>query len=132
MHLVQLDGAREDIRAAGGDVVAVFQYRAQPTRNFCRKRGVELDCLGDPERRAYKSAGLERGSLVQFLGPQLMPKYIGAVRKGSLPGIPIGDTAQMPGTFVVAPDGSVALAHYNKDSGDNPPLEEVLEAVRSA
>jgi peroxiredoxin len=124
-----LDGAREEIRAAGGDVVAVFQYRAQPTRNFCRKRGVDLDCLGDPERRAYKSVGLERGSLVQFLGPQLMPKYIGAMRKGSLPGIPVGDTAQLPGTFVVRSDGTVSFAHYNKDSSDHPPLEDVLAAL---
>lgn len=125
-----MDGARDEIRAAGGDILAVFQYRAQPTRNFCRKRGVDLECLGDPDRRAYKSVGLERGSLVQFLGPQLMPKYIGAVRKGSLPGIPVGDTAQLPGTFVVGADGLVAFAHYNKDSGDNPPLEDVLAAVR--
>lgn len=125
-----MDGARDEIRAAGGDILAVFQYRAQPTRNFCRKRGVDLECLGDPDRRAYKSVGLERGSLVQFLGPQLMPKYIGAVRKGSLPGIPVGDTAQLPGTFVVGAGGLVAFAHYNKDSGDNPPLEDVLAAVR--
>jgi len=125
-----LDGARDEIRAAGGDILAVFQYRAQPTRNFCRKRGVDLECLGDPDRRAYKSVGLERGSLVQFLGPQLMPKYIGAVRKGSLPGIPVGDTAQLPGTFVVDAGGLVTFAHYNKDSGDNPPLEDVLTAVR--
>lgn len=126
-----MDEARDEIRAAGGDVLAVFQYRAQPTRNFCRKRGVDLDCLGDPDRRAYKSVGLERGSLVQYLGPQLVPKYLGAMRKGSLPGIPVGDTAQLPGTFVVGSDGRVAFAHYNKDSGDNPPLEDVLEAVRS-
>lgn len=127
-----MDEARDEIRAAGGDVVAVFQYRAQPTRNFCRKRGVSLDCFGDPDRVAYQEAGLERGSLSQFLGPQLMPKYLGAVRKGSLPGIPVGDTAQLPGTFVVDREGRVAFAHYNKDSGDNPPTADVVAAVRSA
>lgn len=127
-----MDGARDEIRAAGGDVLAVFQYRAAPTRNFCRQRNVDLDCFGDPERVAYKAAGLERGSLVQFVGPQLMPKYLNAMRKGSLPGIPVGDTAQLPGTFVVAPDGTVAFAHYNKDSGDNPPTEDLIAAVRSA
>lgn len=125
-----MDGALDEIRSVGGDVVAVFQYRAGPTRNFCRQRKVDLDCFGDPERAGYRAAGLERGSLTQFLGPQLLPKYANAVRKGSLPGIPVGDTAQMPGTFVVDPDGRVALAHYNKDSGDNPPTEAVIEAVR--
>ena len=120
------------MRAAGGDVVSVFQYRAQPTRNFCRQRKVELDCFGDPEREAYRTVGLERFSVTQFAGPQLAAGYLRAVRKGSLPGIPVGDTAQAPGTFVVAPDGLVALAHYNRDAGDNPPMEAVLEAVRSA
>ena len=126
-----MDEARDEIRAAGGDVVAVFQYRAGPTRNFCRQRKVALDCYGDPDRAAYKGVGLERGSAVQYLGPQLMPKYLKAVRKGSLPGIPVGDVSQLPGTFVVGRDGRVAYAHYNRDSSDNPPMQEVLDAVRA-
>jgi hypothetical protein len=127
-----LDRAHDEIRAAGGDVVCIFQYRAQPTRNFCRQRKVDLDCYGDPERAAYHEVGLERGSLGQFLGPRVMPGYLRAISKGNLPGVPKGDTAQMPGTFVVAPDGRVALAHYNADSSDNPPMASVLDAVRSS
>lgn len=127
-----MDEAHEEIRAAGGDVVAVFQYRAAPTRNFCRQRKVDLDCLGDPERAAYHAVGLERGSLKQYLGPQLATGYVRALRKGALPGIPKGDVAQLPGTFVVGPDGLVKLAHYNSDSADNPPMASVLDAVRSS
>jgi peroxiredoxin len=44
-------------------------------------------------------------------------------------GVPKGDVAQRPGTFVVAPDGTVAFAHYNRNSADNPRTEELLEAV---
>lgn len=127
-----MDEAREEIRAAGGDVVAVFQYRAQPTRNFCRQRGVALDCFGDPEREAYHGVGLERGSVGQFLGPRVMPGYLKSIAKGNLPGVPKGDTAQMPGTFVVGRGGRVALAHYNETSADNPPMASVLDAVRSS
>ena len=127
-----MDEARDEIRAAGGDVVAVFQYRAQPTRNFCRQRKVSLDCYGDPDRAAYKSVGLERGSAVEYIGPQLLKSFVRAGRKGSLPGIPVGDVTQRPGTFVVGRDGRVALAHYNRDSSDNPPMEQVLDAVRTA
>lgn len=127
-----MDGAREEIRDAGGDVVAVFQYRAQPTRNFCRQRKVDLDCFGDPEREAYHGVGLERGSVGQFLGPRVMPGYLKAMSKGHMPGVPKGDTAQMPGTFVVGVDGRVLLAHYNETSADNPPMASVLDAVRSS
>jgi peroxiredoxin len=126
-----LDRAREDIRGAGGDVLAVFQYRAEPTRNFCRQRRVGIDCLGDPERAAYEAVGLERGSLKEYLGPQLLSKFVRAARQGAFLGKPAGDVAQRPGTFVIGTDGRVLLAHYNADSADNPPMDRVLDAVRA-
>ena len=59
----------------------------------------------------------------------------GAARRrgrGQLPGKPEGDTTLMPATFVVGTDGVILFAHYNADQSDNPPMEPVLEAVRSA
>jgi peroxiredoxin len=123
----------EEIRAAGGDVVAIFQYRAEPTYNFCRKRDVPFDCLGDPERKVYHAVGLERGPAKEYAGPQLARGFLRAARHGALPGNPQGgDVAQRPGAFVVSPEGKVRYAHYNKDSADNPPMSELLEAVRTA
>ena len=111
-------------------MVAVFQYRAEPTYNFCRKRGVPFDCLGDPEREAYHAVGLERGSAREYIGPQLAMGFLRAARHGALPGKPEGDVAQRPGTFVVSPEGRVLYAHYHRDSADNPPMDELLAAVR--
>jgi peroxiredoxin len=127
-----LGEAHEEFRKAGADVVAVFQYRAEPTYNFCRKRSVPFDCLGDPEREAYHAVGLERGGLTEVIGPQLAKGFLRAARHGAFPGVPKGDTAQRPGTFVVSPEGVVLYAHYNRDSSDNPPLGELLEAVRTS
>ena len=132
-----MDQAREEIRAAGADVVSVFMYRAMPTRNFCRQRGVEIDCLGGPERALYHAVGLERGGMKELYTPKVAIRAIGAARKGALMGSPIrgkpeGDVRQMPGTFVVGRDGRVLYAHYNADQSDNPKMEDVLEAVRSA
>jgi hypothetical protein len=128
-----LDRARDEIRAAGGDVVSVFMYRAAPTRNFCRQRKVELECLGDPDRVGYEAVGLERGGVREVASPRVALGAIRAAAKGAVVGDPQGgDVRQMPGTFVVAPDGRVAFAHYNRDQSDNPPMEAVLEAVSSA
>jgi peroxiredoxin len=127
-----LDEALGEIRAAGGDVVSVFMYRAEPTRNFCRQREVELECLGDPERKGYDAVGLERGGLKELFTPKVGLRALSAARRGAVGGKPEGDTRQMPGTFVVGTDGRVVHAHYNRDQSDNPPTEEVLEAVRSA
>jgi peroxiredoxin len=122
----------EEIRAAGGDVVAIFQYRAEPTYHFCRKRDVPFDCLGDPQREGYHAVGLERGPASEYVGPHLAKSFLRAARHGARPGRPVGDVAQRPGTFVVSPEGKVLFAHYNKDSADHPSLDEILAAVRQA
>jgi peroxiredoxin len=127
-----LGEAHDEFRKAGADVVAVFQYRAAPTYNFCRKRDVPFDCLGDPEREGYHAVGLERGSAREVIGPQLTKGFLRAARHGALPGRPVGDTAQRPGTFVVSPQGTVLYAHYHRDSADNPPIDELLAAVRES
>ena len=122
--------AHEQFRQAGADIVAIFQYRADPTYHFCRKRKVPFDCLGDPEREGYHAVGLERGPAREYIGPQLVKGFLRAARHGAFAGVPKGDVSQRPGTFVVSTDGKVAFAHYNKDSSDNPPTEELLEIVR--
>ena len=122
----------EEIRQAGADVVAIFQYRAEPSFHFCRKRGVPFDCLGDPDREAYHAVGLERGSAKEYIGPQLVKGFVRAARHGAFAGSPQGgDVAQRPATFVVSPDGEVLYAHYNRDSSDHPSIDEVIAAVRS-
>jgi len=127
-----LGKAHEEIRALGGDVVAVFQYRAEPTFHFCRRRGAPFDCLGDPEREAYQAVGLEDGGLLEYMGPRAAVGWLKAASHGNFGGAPKGDVAQRPGTFVVAPDGTVAFAHYNRNSADNPSNAQVIEAVREA
>jgi len=127
-----LGEAYDEFREAGADVVAIFQYRAEPTYHFARKRDVPFDCLGDPEREAYHAVGLERGSAREYVGPQLVKGFVRAARQGQFGGVPKGDVTQRPGTFVVSPEGRVVYAHYHKDSADNPPVSELLAAVREA
>jgi peroxiredoxin len=123
----------DDIRSAGGEVVAVFQYEASDTEEFCRERGAPFECLGDKDLDAYYAVGLGKGSLMQYLGPQMIKDTLKAATEGHLVGSPKGgDVSLNPGTFVVARDGRVMLAHYNADSADNAPSEDVIEAVREA
>lgn len=125
-----MDQARDEIRKAGGEVVCVFQYRAHPTRNFCAQRGVELECLGDPDKNAYDAVGLERGGAKELASPKVALGALRAAAKGQLPGMPEGDTALMPATFVIDTQGKVRYAHYNADQSDNPPMDDVLAAVQ--
>jgi peroxiredoxin len=132
-HLIDLGKVYDEIEAAGGDVVAVFQYRAEPTRNFCRHRGVPFDCLGDPERDGYREVELGRGERKEFFGAKVVGGWARVARRRVVPGLPQGgDVAQRPGTFVVDMRGRVAYAHYNRDSTDNAPIDEVVGAVSAA
>lgn len=131
-HLARLDQARDEIQVAGGDVVAIFQNRGRHVRDFCDQRGVGLECLGDPRREGYGAVSLRKGSWKEYLGPKLAKRYVQATRFGHRPGLPRGDVAQRPGTFVVGTNGRVAFAHYNRDSSDNPTTDAIVAAVRHA
>lgn len=125
--------ALDEIRDAGGDAVAVFQYDGPDTQGFCTEQGVPFDCLGDPKLDGYAAVGLGKGSLWQYLGPQMFGAILAAAREGHFVGLPRGGSIALnPGTFVVGRDGEVLFAHYNADSADNALSAEVIEAVRSA
>jgi len=128
-----LGEAHDEILAAGGDVVAVFQYSGEEVRDFCADQGVDFDCLGDPDLEGYDAVGLGKGGLKEYLGPQMLKSTIAAAKEGHFVGNPKGGAISLePGTFVVGADGRVVLAHYNKDASDNASNEDVLEAVRRA
>ena len=132
-HLIDLGKVYDQIEAAGGDVVAVFQYRAESTRNFCRHRGLPFDCLGDPERDAYREIELGHGERREYFGVKIVKGWVRAAARGVTIGSPQGgDVAQRPGSFVVDRQGRVAYAHYNRDATDNAPVPELLDAVSSA
>ena len=125
--------AHEEIRAAGADVVAAFQYHGAETADFCADQGVPFDCLGDPDLEAYDAVGLGKGGLREYLGPQMLKSTIAAAKEGHFVGNPKGGSIALnPGTFVVDREGRVAYAHYNEDSADNAVNEDVLEAIRRA
>ncbi len=123
----------EEIRSAGGDVVAIFQYDASATEEFCRERDTPYECLGDKDLDGYDAVGLGKGNLMQYLGPQMIKETVKAATEGHHVGSPQGgDVSLNPGTFVVDRDGKVVLAYYNADSADNAPSDQVLKAVREA
>ncbi len=47
-------------------------------------------------------------------------------RQGGLQG---GNLMQMPGTFLVSPDGIIRLVHRNKTIADFPPSHVLMQAI---
>ncbi|MDA0184979.1 AhpC/TSA family protein [Solirubrobacter phytolaccae] len=132
-HLIRMGKAVGDFEAAGAQVVAIFQYSAEATRDFCASRKVPFDCLGDPKREAYQQVEVGKGTREQVLGRAIAGKYLKTILRSRVVGsvnAPVDEMLQLPGTFVVGTDGRVLFSHYAVNSADNPPVTDVLSVVR--
>jgi AhpC/TSA antioxidant enzyme len=98
-------------------VAAVAPGSPIRTKQLCDSHRVTFRCLADPEREAYRAFGLERGSIAQIMGPEVMLKTMGSWLRGNF-GAPGGDIFQLGGTFVIGKDGLIRLAHAARDPSD--------------
>jgi peroxiredoxin len=131
---VQLHRDRERFDAAGARLVVIGQGTPAHAQHFREQFDLEgLEVLVDPDRAAYKAAGAKVGSLSELLGPRSVLSGIKrAASERMVQGRTQGHPAQLGGVLVIAPGGEVAWAHLAENAADNPPNDEVLEAVRAA
>jgi len=105
------------------------------TERFCGARAPGLLCFCDPEAASYHAFGLTRGTNEQLFGPAVWLKGVQVTLEGRFEGLPIGkpvgDPFQMPGVFVIAPDGRVTFAYYSRHAGDYPDDAAILRVVAS-
>jgi peroxiredoxin len=130
---VQLRDDRERFERAGAAISLIALGPYTRAQLFCDERHVPFECLSDPSQEAYRAFGLERGSNRQLFGPQLLLRYARALlrRDVEAAGLSGDDYRQMPGVFVIDRTGVIRYAHRNADVADNPPNDEVLEALTS-
>lgn len=77
-------------------------------RRFFEERWPEVGAISDPDRSLYAAFGLQRGSVLQLLGPSVWKAGLEAFRRGHRAGRPIGDPFMMSGAFLI--EGGRVLA----------------------
>lgn len=130
--LSQIVAAKSEIARAGLTIVVVTQGNPEAARTFCEQHAPGIACLADPERKAYRAYGLERGSLWQvILSPQVLLGTLRAWRRGHKTGLPPRgqDVMQMSGLFVIGADGKIRLPYYYDTIADHPPADLLLRGV---
>ncbi len=130
-QLVQTKTALED---AGLAIAAITQGQPDETAEFCRQRAPGIRCLSDPERKAYRAYGLERGTVWQVaLAPEVVMRTVRAGKRGhTVERPPAGqDVMQMSGTFIIGRDGRIRLPYYYDTIADHPPVDLLLHGVLS-
>lgn len=132
--LDELVAGRARIKKAGLDIAVVTQGVPAETALFMHAHAPGLLALSDPERRAYRAYGLERGTLLQtFLNLKVLMAVSRARKKGYLVETPPEgqDAMQMSGTFIISPQGRILLPFYYDNIADHPALDLLLEGVLS-
>ncbi len=128
---MQLHRARGAVEEAGASLVLIGQATPRHAAHFRRRQGIDLTVLADEKRASYRAAGAKIATLDELLGPKVIAKGIAtAVRSRQLQGRTIGHPAQLGGTLIVRPDGSVAWSHMSEDASDNASPAEILQALR--
>ena len=112
-------------------LVLIGQATPRQASAFRRKTKIDLPVLADEERRTYKLAKLQRGSLTQLVGPRsVLAGVKHSARSGVVQGRIIGDAAQLGGAMVIGPGDEVIFEQRSQNAGDTVEAEELLEAVR--
>ena len=115
-----------EIEGAGGSLVAISPQTPDNSLSMAEKNELEFDVLSDVGSKVSESFG------VAFKLPQeLIDIY--TELGGKLPEFNGTDdwTLPVPGTFVVAPDGTIALAYVDTDYQKRLEPSEALAVLRS-
>ena len=132
--LNELVSGREELENAGLAIAVVMQGSPDQSMAFAEMFAPGLTVLADPERKAYRAYGLERGNIFQtVLNPKIWSAISRARRKGyRVEPPPEGqDAMQMSGTFIIGTDGRIELPYYYDNIAAHPSLELLLEGVLS-
>jgi hypothetical protein len=128
-----LDRARGDFKASGVGLVLIGQATPRHAAQFRRRQGIQLPVLADERRVSYRVAGAKIASVSELFGPRSVSKgLVAGARSRKIQTRTVGNAAQLGGSLVVRPDGTVAWSHMSDNAGDNASPEEILAAVHDA
>jgi len=130
---VQLYREREALEETGAGLVLIGQATPRHAAHFRRRQEIDLAVLADEKRESYRAAGAKVATLSELLGPKVAAKgLVSSLRSRQPQGRTIGHPAQLGGTMIVRPDGSVPWSHMSEDASDNASPAEILAALREA
>jgi len=130
---VQLHRDRSKFEDAGVRLAVIGQGTPEQAQHFRDSQKVDLPMYLDKGRQSYKAAGTKIATVSELLGPRVVARGVAASRRdGVMQGKTVGHPAQLGGVMIVRPGDEIVYVHLADDAGDNPSIEEVLEAARGA
>ena len=123
--LASLGARRHAIESSGTRLGFVHMGTEEQSRPLFERFGLgDVARVADPGRSVYRAFGLERGGLLQLLGPRVVARGIGGLLRGYGVGRMVGDGRQLPGVFLLR-GGRVLRAYRHATAADLPDYEEL-------
>lgn len=111
------------------NIAFVAMAGPEETEAFRQKMRSPHRFICDADRELYRDFGLGRGEGKQIYSPKVFARGFGATLRGHMVGLPIGDPWQMPGVFLIEPDGEISWEYRSVDASDNPNPGEVVRRL---
>lgn len=125
-------------RAAGANVAVIGMGEPSRAVRYAQEQSIRCPVLCNPDRSVYRAYGLLQGDTphVLFDAPDEFLRRepaAGEELQGSRRGTPralVDDPWQLPGDFVVAPDGTLRLTYRAQYCEDYPDPRVAIAAIR--
>ena len=98
---------------------------------FFTKRFAGARAIADANGSLFEAFGLNRGTMLQLLGPRALWRGLVALLKGNFVGRPTGNETQMPGAFLTR-ERDILWEHRARHAGDQPDLDEMMKSLDAA
>ncbi len=82
----------------------------------------DIDRIADPSGALYRAFDLGKAGLKELLGFSVWGRGLKAIFTGNTPGVPRGDTLQMPGVFLIH-QGRILREFVHKTIADRPDFQ---------
>ncbi len=107
------------------NVVFVTLGTVEQTEAFRKKMKSPHKFICDPEKKLHDYFNLQRGGMAEFINPHVIVRTIRAMLHGFYNGLPQGDSAQLPGVFIISTDGAVTWEMRARDIADTPSAKDL-------
>ena len=127
--MAQLCRHADEFAHLATEILIVSFADERRARLWLRETGTRFPLLLDPERRVYRTYGLER-SVARSWTPRVIWYYLRHLIAGRRLGPIESDPHQLGGDFIIDTRDVIRFAHREWDPVDRPPVARLLEVLR--
>ena len=114
------------------NIVFVTLGTPEQTEAFRKRMKSPHKFISDPEKKLHSLFNLQRGGLAETINAHTIVRMMAALMRGYINGLPQGDAMQLPGVFLIEPDGHVMWEQRARDIADTVPAQDIKSRLRPA